>query len=68
MDLLAAASTTPSSPFATYLTDPWGGFRQILSQLQRGRRPGDPSPARCSPTGICTWPPTRTWTAGTSSG
>ncbi|WP_239311678.1 TraM recognition domain-containing protein [Frankia sp. Cj3] len=34
MDLLAAATTTPSSPIATYLTDPWGFVHQLLSHLR----------------------------------
>ncbi|ONH25224.1 TraM recognition domain-containing protein [Pseudofrankia asymbiotica] len=34
MDLLAAAATTPSSPLATYLTDPWGFLHQLLGHLR----------------------------------
>jgi len=34
MNLLAAASSTPSSPLTTYLTDPAGFLHQILRQLQ----------------------------------
>ncbi|ABD11070.1 hypothetical protein CcI6DRAFT_04591 [Frankia sp. CcI6] len=34
MDLLAAATTTPSSPLTIYLTDPWGFLHQIFGQLR----------------------------------
>ncbi|WP_261562784.1 MULTISPECIES: TraM recognition domain-containing protein [Frankia] len=34
MDLFAAAATTPSSPLATYLTDPGGFLHQILGALR----------------------------------
>ncbi|KLL09884.1 TraM recognition domain-containing protein, partial [Protofrankia coriariae] len=34
MDVLAAATSTPSSPIATYLTDPWSSVHHLAEQAQ----------------------------------